>query len=81
MLKKLTCKHCVGLFQPIRTGNYYCSDTCRKLAFKSKTKAKTQAKRNRKLSEKLKKLANSAFGIYLVKELRRAGTAEILSIT
>lgn len=78
MLKKLSCKHCVGLFQPIRTGHFYCSDTCRKLAFKAKNRAKTQAKRNRKLSEKLKKLANSAFGIYLVKELRRAKTVEIL---
>jgi hypothetical protein len=78
MFKKLACKHCVALFQPVRTGHFYCSDTCRKLAFKAKNKAKTQAKRNKKLSEKLKKLANSAFGIYLIKELRRAKTVEIL---
>ncbi len=78
MLKKRACKHCVGLFQPVRTGHFYCSDTCRKLAFKAKNKAKAQAKRNKKLSEKLKKLANSAFGIYLIKELKRAKTVEIL---
>ncbi len=78
MLKKLSCKHCVGLFQPVRTGHFYCSDTCRKLAFKAKNRAKTQAKRNKKLSVKLQKLAYSAFGIYLIKELRRAKTVEIL---
>ena len=78
MLKKRACKYCVGRFQPVRAGHLYCSDTCRKLAFKAKNRAKTQAKRNKKLSEKLKKLANSAFGIYLVKELRRAGSVEIL---
>lgn len=78
MLKKQACKHCVGLFQPIRTGHLFCSDTCRKLAFKAKNRVKTQAIRNKKLDEKLKKLANSAFGLYLIKELRRAKTVEIL---
>lgn len=78
MLKKRACKYCVGQFQPVRTGHLFCSDTCRKLAFKAKNRAKTQAKRNKKLDEKLKKLANSAFGLYLVKELRRAKTVEIL---
>jgi hypothetical protein len=78
MLKKRACKHCVGQFQPIRTGHFYCSDSCRKLAHKAKDRATNKAKLNRKLSEKLKKLANSAFGIYLVKELRRAKTVEIL---
>ncbi len=78
MLHKRVCRYCDGRFRPIRAGHLYCSDTCRKLAFKAKNRAKTQAKRNKKLSEKLKKLANSAFGLYLVKEIRRAGTVEIL---
>jgi hypothetical protein len=78
MLKKRACKHCVGQFQPVRTGHLFCSDTCRKLSFKAKNRAKTQATRNKKLAEKLKKLANSAFGLYLIKELRRAKTVEIL---
>lgn len=78
MLKKRACKYCAGQFQPIRIGHLFCSDTCRKLAFKAKNRAKTQAKRNKKLDEKLKKLANSAFGLYLIKELRRAKTVEIL---
>ncbi len=78
MLRKRACKHCVGQFQPIRLGHLFCSDTCRKLAFKAKNRAKTQLKKNKKLSEKLKKLANSAFGLYLVKEIRRSGTVEIL---
>lgn len=78
MQKKRACRHCVGRFQPIRAGHLFCSDSCRKLAFKAKSKAKTQATRNKKLAEKLKKLANSAFGLYLIKELRRAKTVEIL---
>ncbi len=78
MLKKRGCKHCVGQFQPIRTGHLFCSDTCRKLAFQAKNRVKTQAKRNKKLGEKLKKLTNSTFGLYLIKELRRARTIEIL---
>lgn len=78
MLHSRACRHCVGQFSPVRTGHLYCSETCRKLAFKSKNRAKTQAKRNKKLSEKLKKLANSAFGLYLVKEIKRAKTVEIL---
>ncbi len=78
MLHSPLCRHCGGQFRPVRIGHLYCSDTCRKLAFKSKNRAKTQAKKNRRLLEKLKKLANSAFGLYLIKEIRRAGTVEIL---
>lgn len=78
MLKKRACKHCVAQFQPIRTGHLFCSETCRKLAFKAKNRAKTQSTRSKKLAEKLKKLANSTFGLYLIKELRRAKTVEIL---
>lgn len=78
MLKKRACKHCVGQFQPIRTGHLFCSDTCRKLSHKAKERTKTQAKKNKKQGEKLKKLSSSAFGLYLVKELRRAKTVEIL---
>lgn len=78
MLHKRVCKHCAGQFQPIRTSHLFCSDTCRKLANKAKNRAISQAKRKRTLSEKLKKLANSAIGLYLVKEIKRASTVEIL---
>lgn len=78
MLHSRACRHCAGQFRQIRTGHFFCSDTCRKLSHKAKNRAKTQAKRNRKLSEKLKKLANGAFGQYLVKEIKRAGTVEVL---
>ena len=78
MLKKAKCGYCVSLFNPIRIGHFYCSDNCRKLSFKAKNRAKTLVKRNKKLSEKLRKLANSAFGLYLAKELKRAHTVEIL---
>ncbi len=78
MLHKRPCKHCVGQFQPVRKGHIFCSETCRKLSFKAKDRASIRAKRDRTKVEKLKQLANSAFGSYLVKELRRAGTVEVL---
>lgn len=77
-MRKRTCKHCVELFQPVRKGHIFCSETCRKLSFKAKNRAKSQAQLKRRVSEKIKKLANSTFGLYLVKEIRRAGTVQIL---
>lgn len=78
MLKKTKCSHCVRLFQPIRVGHLYCSDTCRKLQFKAKNRAEARKKSNRRIGEKLIKLSSSSFGKYLVKEIKRAGTVQIL---
>jgi hypothetical protein len=78
MVKKVKCKHCAGLFLPIRHGHIYCSDTCRKLQHKAKIRAKTQVKNRRRLNEKLLKLSSSAFGKYLIRELKRAGTVQAL---
>ena len=78
MLKKAKCKYCKGLFQPVRLGHRFCSDTCRKLQHKAKNRAKIQAKTKRRLGNKLQKLSNSAFGKYLVRELKRAGTVQAL---
>jgi len=78
MLKKTQCKYCSRLFQPTRQGHMYCSDTCRKLQHKAKNRTKIQAKSKRRLREKLIKLSSSAFGQYLIHEIRRAETVQIL---
>jgi hypothetical protein len=78
MLKKIKCIHCVRLFQPIRTGHLYCSDTCRKLQFKAKKRSEAKKKDSRRINNKLGKLSASSFGKYLVRELRRSGTVQIL---
>lgn len=78
MLKKIKCMHCARLFQPIRTGHRFCSDTCRKLEFKARKRAENAQKSNRRLGEKLTKFSGSTFGRYLVREIRRAGTVQVL---
>ena len=77
MLKELQCAHCEKLFSPFRRGHLHCSDTCRKLSHKKKNQVKSEQKLARRVSEKLKKLANQAFGKYLVQQSRRAETVEI----
>ena len=78
MLRKIKCSHCVKLFKPIRVGHLYCSATCRKLKFKAKKGAESKKKGNRRIGDKLVKLSASSFGKYLVRELKRAGTVQIL---
>lgn len=78
MLRRVKCKHCVGLFQPIREGHFYCSSTCRKLAFKAKKRAENNKKTSKRIAKKLEKLTGSSFGKYLLREIRRAGTVQIL---
>ena len=78
MLRKVKCKHCVGLFQPIREGHFYCSSACRKLEFKAKKRAENKKKTSKRIAKKLEKLTGSSFGRFLVREARRAGTVQIL---
>jgi hypothetical protein len=78
MLARRSCSFCVGLFSPIRKNHFYCSSTCRKLAHKAKKRKEVEKRLNARLETKLRKLAGSTFGIYLAKELKRAGTAEAL---
>ena len=78
MFKKTKCSHCVKLFHPIRMGHLYCSATCRKLQFKAKKRAESRQKGSRRIGDKLVKLSASSFGKYLVRELKRAGTVQIL---
>ena len=78
MLRKNKCKHCVGLFQPIREGHLYCSSTCRKLEFKAKKRVENKKKISKRIANKLEKLSGSSFGRFLVREVRRAGTVQIL---
>lgn len=78
MLRKQACKYCAGLFQPLRVGHIYCSDTCRKLKFRTKKASEAKKKLSRRLEKKLGVLSASAFGKFLVREIRRAGTVQIL---
>ena len=79
MYKKIKCSHCEALFEPTRKGHLHCSDTCRKLRNKAKNKVISDQKRKRRLAEKVKKLASSTFGRYLVREIKRAKTVQILT--
>lgn len=79
MHAKLGCKHCAGQFSPLRGGHVFCSDTCRKLAFKAKKKLESKKKFSKRLEAKLKALSASVFGGYLYRELVRAGTVQVLS--
>jgi hypothetical protein len=73
-----SCPVCGDHFTTTRKGHIYCSDGCRNKAHR-KTLAKKKTKsRNERLAVKLKKLSSSSFGIWLVGELRRAGTVEVL---
>ena len=74
----VACHGCGGAFIALRTSHKYCSDTCRKRAFKASKQAVSAKKNSRKISIKLKKLITNSFGQYLVRELRRAGSVEVL---
>jgi hypothetical protein len=79
MDKTVKCPHCKALFKPVRRGHVHCSDTCRKLRNKAKNKVISDQNRKRRLAEKMKKLASSTFGRYLIRELKRAKTVQILT--
>ncbi len=78
MLRKLGCRYCGGLFRPVRTGHIFCSDTCRKLQFKAKKASEAKKRLSRRLAKKLGILSASSFGKFLVREIRRAGTVQII---
>ena len=78
VLKSVACPACGGQFKPVRKGHLYCSETCRK-RYHKRSKAKlSAANRAKRLATKLRKLANTSFGKYLIRELRRAGNLEVL---
>jgi len=79
MAKTIKCSHCKALFKPVREGHVHCSDTCRKLRHKAKNKVISDQNRKRRIANKLKKLASSNFGRYLVREILRAKTVQILT--
>ena len=79
MNKEIKCSHCKALFKPVRKGHIHCSDTCRKLRNKAKNKVISDQKKKRRVAEKVKKLASSTFGRYLVREIKRAKTVQILT--
>lgn len=72
------CKYCKSTYTAIRAGHIFCTETCRKLHHKAEKRAQSRKNRTRRLSTKLQKLANCSFGRYLISEVRRAGTVEVL---
>lgn len=79
MDKTVKCAHCKALFKPVRRGHVHCSDTCRKLRNKAKNKVISDQKKKHRVDEKVKKLAASSFGRYLIREIKRAKTVQILT--
>ena len=77
-LTSVACQGCGGAFIAFRKSHKYCSESCRKRAFKASKQAVSAKNRGRRISLKLKKLSSNTFGQYLVRELRRAGSVEIL---
>lgn len=78
MGRKGSCLHCKCHFNPVRKGHFFCSETCRKLAHKAKKKAQSLRSSAKRVSLKLERLAASVFGRYLVREIKRAQTVEVL---
>jgi hypothetical protein len=76
-LHKHHCQHCGTAFRSKRKDAKFCSSNCRKEAHRQKQEAKDKRKQQR-YETKLLKLSRSSFGIYLVNQIRRAGTVEIL---
>lgn len=74
----VACPVCAGSFSPTRSGHLYCSETCRKRHHKQKKAKETRAKKARRIAAKFKKLSTTPFGKYLVRELKRAGSVEVL---
>lgn len=72
------CKHCKSTYTATREGHIFCSETCRKLSHKEQLKVKSDRKKARRIASKLSKLSSCSFGRYLIKEIRRAGTVEVL---
>ena len=74
----VACPVCAGAFSPTRRGHLYCSETCRKRHHKQEKAKETRAKKARRIAAKFKKLSTTPFGKYLVRELKRAGSVEVL---
>ena len=74
----VACPVCAGAFSPTRRGHLYCSETCRKRHHKQEKAKETKVKKARRIAAKFKKLSTTPFGKYLVRELKRAGSVEVL---
>lgn len=72
------CKYCKSTYTAVRKGHIFCSETCRKLNHKAINKKSSDRNKRRRIANKLQKLSSCSFGRYLVKEVRRAGTVEVL---
>lgn len=72
------CPICCNKFLAKRITKKYCSDACRISAYRASEAKTASPKKTNRLSEKLKKLARSAYGRWLVEQLKRSGTVEVL---
>lgn len=79
----LVCRNCGKVFTPKRKDALYCHRSCKDKHMQEKRKEATRVKREIRLQEKLDRqdrfLSQSPFGLYLVGEVKRAGTLEILA--
>lgn len=74
--KSKLCATCNQSFNYVRATAKYCSDLCRVTKSRSCTPAKQTAKKPRK--SKLHHFINSTYGLYLVRQLRRSGTVQVV---
>lgn len=76
-LSSKKCKHCGNGFQG-RQNKQYCSDKCATAARVNRHREKKTDSKVRKYIKKADKFAQTSFGRCLYKELKRAGTVQVL---
>lgn len=70
------CEECSNDFTTHRHGQRFCNSTCKSTFTKRENKSKRQ---KATIQRRKEKLPHSGFGNYLLREVRRAGTVQILS--
>ncbi|WP_125888206.1 hypothetical protein [Pseudomonas luteola] len=72
IVRNRTCEHCKAPYQTSQIKSKYCSSAC-------KSEANQLTRKSKKLSNRKLKLPSTGFYAYLLREVRRAGTVEVLT--